>query len=500
MAFFFGDSFDLYSNAGGMTEAAAGHWDASSLNPGSSGFTTGRFAGSRAWNCSSSTRMEKTSGQNDAVHHIVFATAIAQNLGGTNNGLFFTVYDGATAQCSVVVRSDGSIIFTQGGSAGTILGTYNGAITTRDIWYAFEVEFVVHNTAGSVAIRKNGNIANDFFLGGLDTAVTANNYANKMGCGTQSGVAEYVDDILWRSDAVSVPWVGDIRCYPRMPLADVSKQFSFVNPPYNIVINSKFGAQSYAANFAKYARFTATFGGTVTGATVAFDVSGGGSTGNVRMALFAMNATGGVGTLLATSPEIIAPTNQVYTVTFPTPPRIERGQSYYLGMNQSASITSQTSSTANALENASSPYASWPVSNPTGLGNPGNLPGGLGVTITPTLNADALNEPQQDALTSYVYSTANGQSDLYTVAPIATVPLAILGITTRGYFQKSDAGTRNVAVQLKSGATTVQSASQSPATAVWGWIERTDVVDPATGVAWTPAGANNVQIGPVVTA
>lgn len=33
----------------------------------------------------------------------------------------------------------------------------------------------------------------------------------------------------------------------------------------------------------------------------------------------------------------------------------------------------------------------------------------------------------------------------------------------------------------------------------WGWLWRTDLVDPATGAAWTATGVNNATIGPVVT-
>jgi hypothetical protein len=110
-----------------------------------------------------------------------------------------------------------------------------------------------------------------------------------------------------------------------------------------------------------------------------------------------------------------------------------------------------------------------------------------------------VSEPQQDAATTYDYSSTVGQSDLYGISAIGSTPSSIVGVTTRAYAQKSDAGTRNVAVQLQSSASNVQSASTALNT-TWGWIARNDLVDPATGAAWTATGVNNAQIGVIVTA
>jgi hypothetical protein len=65
---------------------------------------------------------------------------------------------------------------------------------------------------------------------------------------------------------------------------------------------------------------------------------------------------------------------------------------------------------------------------------------------------------------------------------------------------KSDAGTRTMAVQVKSGATTVASPTVVLTTSGWQWAWRTDVTDPNTGAAWTPAAVNVAQIGPRVIA
>ena len=196
-------------------------------------------------------------------------------------------------------------------------------------------------------MRKNGNTSNDFSATSLNTRpVSSNNYANQLGIGQNSSVnLQRIDDLLWRSDASSVPWVGDIRCYTRMPASDASVQFT-------------------------------RLGG-------------------------------------ATMPAV-------------------------------------------------------------------------------------LSETQQDGATSYVFDANVGDADFYTVGTIASTPALVVAVTTRGFLQKSDAGAKGAAVQIKSGGTTVASTATLLSSS-FGWLWRTDTLDPATGTAWTATGVNNAQIGPIVT-
>ena len=120
--------------------------------------------------------------------------------------------------------------------------------------------------------------------------------------------------------------------------------------------------------------------------------------------------------------------------------------------------------------------------------------------VTPEINADAVSELQQDAAYSFVYSSTNGHADFYSIGSIGVVPAGTLGVVTRGYFTKSDAGTRNATVQVKSGGTTVQGVSTTFVPGVWTWVGRADLTDPATGAAWTAPAVNNINIGPVITA
>jgi len=497
MSFFFGDSFDLYASP---DDAAKGYWDATSINlTGFSVLTAGRFSNSRAWNWSSSSRLDKVSSQNDAVHHFVVAFETT-NFSGTSLGFYIQLFDGTTAQCTVVFRNDGAILLTSGGPTGTILAAYTGAFNVQNVWFAYEIEVVVNNTTGSIAIRKNGNPSNDYFLGSLNTRNSANNYANKLQLGAQSVGAHIIDDFLWRSDAASVPWVGDIRCYTRRPTTDATAQFSRTSSASSAVLWTGVNVQqNFGANFATYMKFVAPYSGLLS--AVIFPSSTGG-TGHLKAAIFSdVNNT--IGTLLATSVELTNPATGNITLTFSSPAYVTGGQSYWVGYN-----CDNTSIQLNVRNNpaecpaiiyiSTSSYSSWPVSNPGGTVGSGNIPG-VTLAFTPQANADAVSELYTDNLSSYVYSSTNGQFDLYAIWATGVVPVSTIGVVTRGYFTKSDAGTRNATVQLKSGGTTVQGVDTALNT-VWGWIARTDLVDPATSAPWTATAVNGVNIGPKVTA
>jgi hypothetical protein len=63
-------------------------------------------------------------------------------------------------------------------------------------------------------------------------------------------------------------------------------------------------------------------------------------------------------------------------------------------------------------------------------------------------------EGQQDGTASYAHDSTAGHADFYGFSPLNPVspPSSIVALTTRGFFEKSDAGSRSGAMQLKSGA------------------------------------------------
>jgi len=488
MPWSFGESWDCYANS---TDGLLGYWDGGNATSSFAQLVSGRFAGSQAIQVLSggvgAHAFFKSSGANDAVHHLIVAYRQTSSIAGTSLGWFFQLLDGTTAQCSIVFRSDGTLLLASGAPNGTVLATYAAAVTAINTWFAFEIEVVIHNTAGSITVRKNGNTSNDFTQGSLNTrGGTANNYANRLGVGTYNAVSLNIDDILWRSDTASVPWVGDIRCYARMPVADVSVQFAHT-PSTSAASGAAYVAPApRSANSGSMTGITATYTGTVATATISFNAV---VAGNVKAAIY--DTTRQI--VLATANMIVNPVVGNNTVTFPTPLPVVKGTVYYLAVNQDATQTYNcTGASGNFF---TTPFASFPAASPT-------LSSGAGpwsfLNITPTVNAEMVNEPQQDGATTYVYDATPGHADLYTVASIPSTPIATIAVTARAFMQKSDAGTRLATVQLKSGATTVSPTAAVLNSSSWGWVWRTDLTDPNTGAAWTAVAVNAAQIGPVV--
>jgi hypothetical protein len=393
-----------------------------------------------------------------------------------------------------VFRSDGAILLTSGAFSGTTLATYTGAVSAQNTWFAFEIEVVINNTTGSMTVRKNGNTSNDFTLGSLNTrGGTANNYANRLTINQQVSINnQLLDDLLWRSDAASVPWVGDVRCYTRMPASDAAVQFSRNPATPTIITEAANSSTSIVVGTAYYSRsVTVPYDGTI--GSLALQMSAG-YTGNMKCTLFGSIA-GRPGAVLGSAMTISNPITGANTFTFSTPVVVSKGQTVFVGVcSDTAAASALASFTGgNGFTNTGT-YAAFPVANPaTGAGN------GPQATLTLTVgsNATLVNEAQQDGATSYVYDANVGDADFYGIAAAAGTPASVIGVTTRGFVQKSDAGTRSGAVQLKSGGTTVASPTTALASS-WGWLYRTDQTDPATGAAWTPTGVSNVTVGPIV--
>ena len=443
---------------------------------------------------SSSTTWIKTSGVNDAVHHFVVSFQQTSVITGSTLGLYFELFDGATAQCSVVFRSDGAILLTSGGPAGTVLATYTGAFSVANTWYAFEFEVTINNTTGSFAVRKNGNNVNDFSATSLNTRPTStNNYANKLQVGSQTAGSHVMDDLFWQSGAAAGSWLGDIRCYTRMPVSDQSVQFSRAPATQTMTITGNVTTTGGASGTAYYTPFVPTFSGALGSASVTISAS---VTGHMVAAIYSNSGGGTPGSVLATSNVVTNPVAGANTVTFASPPTVVKGTTYWLALDQDAAITYACGSGTAAMTN-STPYGSFPIANPTGFSSGFRSVTGS-VTFTTNTNADYVSEAQQDGLTTYVFDNVAGHADFYGLSALGSTPAAIIATTVRGYAQKSDAGTRTAAVRLKSGATTVASPAQTLTPSVFQWLWRTDLVDPNTGAAWTQAAIDAAQIGPTV--
>jgi hypothetical protein len=485
MTYCFGDGFDLYASA---ADAVPSYWDSVSGAP--TMVAPGRFGGQAIQFGSSGLFWTKASNVNDSVHHFVCAYRQTQAISGNTLGLNFQLQDGTTNQCAVVFRTDGAILLTSGSAGGTVLATYANAFTLVNQWFAFEIEVVIHNTAGSFAVRTNGATSNSFSATSLNTrGGTANNYANKLILEVQSFVGyPQIDDLLWRSDASSVAWVGDIRCFTRMPASDVSAQFARApNPATALPTNASSSTTAKAANNGMMGVFVAPLSGTIASGTVQISIGG---TGNMKAAIYDATRT----TVLATSNAVVNPVAGANPITFGTPPTVTKGTTYYLAVDQDFSITYNFGNNGFIFTTT---YASFPATAPvTTSGSPGTV---FTLSIATTINADAVSEAPQDGASTYVYDSTVNDADFYGIASIGVTPALTVAVTTRGFVEKSDAGSRSGAMRLRSGTTTVTTGSAVLSTS-WTWMWRTDTTDPNTGSAWTSAGVSAVNIGPQLTA
>lgn len=487
MSYIFGESWDCYATVADM---ALGYWDSGN----NASLIAGRFVGSQAmsWGSSATTALVKSSAVNDAVHHIVVAFRQTQAVSGTSLGLYMQLSDAATNQCCIVFRSDGTVLLTSATPVGTVLATYSGAVTAVNTWYSFEFEVVIHNTTGSFKVRKNGSTTDDHSTTGINTRPGANSYANKLTIAMNTSVASHqLDDLLWRSDAASVPWVGDVRCYTRMPASDASVQFAKSPAASPAGFGGIFSSTNTANGTAVYSTCTPLYDGVVSSAYVTMLT---GFTGNMKCSLFAGSGTAPT-TVLGSATPIVNPVAGVNTFTFSTPVPVVRGGTYFIGFAPDAAGGAYQTGAASGSRNSSTSYASFPVANPTTSSTSAIV---AAIIITPA-NYAVVNEAQQDGTTSYVYDAVAGHADFYTVAALGSTPASTVAVTTRAFVAKSDAGTRTGAVQLKSGGSTVASPTLALSTS-FGWTWRTDTTDPATSTAWTAAAVSACTIGPAVIA
>lgn len=490
MTWNFGDGFDLYATA---TDMINGYWD-SGTNIGNVSLVAGRFSGSRGilTSFASNVFLVKSSGVNDTVHHIGVAANWPTFSGSTQN-LGLQLVDGTTAQCTIMFRTDGAIVLTSGGTAGTVLATYTGVAAAAGTWYGLEFEVVINNTTGSFTVRKNGNTSNDFTAAGLNTrGGTANNYANRLQIvsGTGGGTLPTLDDLFWSSGAATGSWLGDIRCITRMPASDVTAVFSkaptnFAQTPFTFGTTTTYGNTT-----ARYTPIVAAYDGTV--GAISLSV-GTGFTGNLKCSAFNGTATGPT-TVLSSATTLSNPATGSNTITFPTPFTVAKGAQYWIGFETDVSASFNTGGT-NTGRSSTTAYTSFPVASPTVAND--NAPV-CSWTITIGTNNCLVNEAQEDGLTTYVYDSTVNDADFYTIGTIASTPLTTIAVTTRGYMQKSDAGSRTAAVQLKSGTTTVATPTLTLSTSGFLWAWRTDLTDPNTGSGWLSAAVSAINVGPLV--
>lgn len=498
MAYTFTDGMDCYA---ALADMILGYWDSGSV---AGSIQAGRFTGSRAVRFTNASNtiaaVQKSSGQNDPVHHIHVAIQQGAALTGTNVGHWITLSDGATAQCSIVFRSDGTILLTSGASNGATLTTYASAITATATWYSFEFEVVVNNTTGSFKVRKNGNVTEDFTATGLNTrGGTVNNYANRLGMGSAVSQLHDVDDFVWKSGAAAGTWIGEVRCRTRYMNGDSGSPMWTRSGTGAALAQSIITTNTTTGCAAGVARVTGPITVNYTGTIASLSVGLTTPAGNVKVAAWADNGAGTAPTTILGQSAGQAAISGTNVCAMVTPFAVTAGQRIWVAANFDAPSTMRFDAVSAGTLVMNVAYASFPQASPTMSGSGANL-GGTLTWSAATGNYQMISERQQDGASSYNYSSNVNDIDRFTIEAIDVTPASTFATTLRGLLQKSDAGTRNTQLLLKSGATEVNTGSAALGAAVWGWQYRTDETDPATSAAWTATAVNNVLPGVQTTA
>jgi hypothetical protein len=227
MSILLADSFDFYNTGTDMTYVGS-PWVSTAA--GVNGSLTPYGAGQSAAMGNSTFTSVPLS--NEATIYASFNIMTTTTFtGGSTSGFMLTLFDGTTAQVSLLWAYDGNLYaYTNGGlftGIGSVISNLGPHGMAPNSWCHWQVKAVINNVTGSLELRKNNNTVNDFTLTGINTRNgTANNYANKimMTCG--AAFLWYMDDVFCNSGSGAAPntWPGQLRGVQLMPSADTAQK------------------------------------------------------------------------------------------------------------------------------------------------------------------------------------------------------------------------------------------------------------------------------------
>jgi len=494
MSWIIGDGFDYYGN---NTDVSRSVWD---LVNGSLQTTT-RFNLGQSWalGFSQTQALYKVIPTNESTIYVNFAHWRQGALSGSATDFYIAYRDAGTVQCSVVFQQDGTIVFRRGIDTGTVLATFNAAFVAQ-LWAHFQIRVVIDPAAGSISIRKNGQTTDTWSATGLNTRSTANSYANQMAFAT-GNANSFFDDVLIFSGSGAAPntWVGDVRAICLMPVADTGQKQFAVNTPSTVVMQpGTSGSNTCNPNIVYF--YGGTTGASPSRAGTVTKVSyfiNGAVTGHFRVAIYdATGALGAPGALLGQSAELTALTASSYNdfIFSPGVP-ISALRLYYIALIADVSLSVTGTGFANQYTLART-YASGFPNPATGAAISNFIQPAPVLTVSG--NSWAVSEALANGDTDYVFDATVNDEDLYAMDDLPVTPIAIIGVQSRIYVKKSDAGTRQAQLRISSAGTEVGGVDTVLGT-TYVYLNRIDTVDPATGLAWTLAGVNAVLVGQKVT-
>ena len=422
-----------------------------------------------------------------------------------------TLYDGASAQCSIVINQiTGIISLRTGATNGATISVSGSALTAgQAVCVAFDITI---DTAGAYQVWVNN--ASVFSGTGNTKGGTANAYVNFIGLGypltiaTVGGAIGTVDfSNLFINDNTGSTNNAVLLTSPVLQtdfaLADSSVQFSqvaFTLGQY-WVSNTAFAGTNVvtawaapSANTLFLRPFTPAVDGALNGVSCIPEASSVGA--NYKAVLYADSA-GAPGALIATGAQTTgAAAGAVLSSLFGSGQALTGGTQYWLGFITDTSVALWLADTSTTGRSVSNTYGSG-APDPAGsmaTGQPDWLIWGFGTAAA--ANYVAVDGNPSVGL-AYNQSSTPGQTDLYTFS--GTIAGQVYGVGVSILASNPGGGARTGSSVISSSGTV--SAGNNPgwspgATPIWQdtWVP----LDPHTGAAWAPSAVNAALGGPTV--
>lgn len=492
MALLFMDGFDLYSVS---SDTVLGRWTTLS-NTGSSNILTGRYSGS-CLQFTSVSNLNIAKALPTTYSTLVLGVAIKTNL-AASSFTCFSFYDtvGGTAQTSVCIQSDGSIVVKRGTSAGTTLGTSAAGVIASNTWAYVEAKILFTTGAtGTYEVRVNGT--------NVVSGTSATTAASTTAIGafdlrvTNSSLTAYWDDLYLcdTSGAANNNFLGDSRIETVFPTADTATK----NFPTAVTYAGQVTASSVIAvpsNTLTLYTMTPAVSGNVSSIVFTTTNTGGSATGKIKGVVYA-DSSGVPGARLAVSTELVGIANASdNTLSFSSPPAVTAGSTYYFGVLTDTSLTWVSALTnGGVFSKSSQTYSTGPVDPaPSSMTSSTNNYKMWAVITSASANFACVKETAGDADASYIQATAASTEDLYSHAALSSTPASVAAVQLVSLVRKSDAGPRTVTNQLKSSSTDQAGTTWYPGGS-YQYFSDIYPTDPATSAAWTGSGVNSATYG-----
>lgn len=396
----------------------------------------------------------------------------------------------------VITAYRGMTTSGSGYGGGTSIGASSAGAFPSASWNYIEIKIFISATVGTVDVLVNG------------VSVLALTGQNTKGSGSSSDIGQIgykplngssvTFDIchIYVSDNVGAApqntFLGDVRVQTVRPVSNGTVDFT-ATPGNSTFMSGDVSGGTNSANVIRYVRVVAPASGTLASLVLQ---TGSAGTGNWNLALYS-DVSSQPSALLGTATAAASWSSGTNTLTVAGGPAVVSGAFYWIALISDALIGIRNSDSGLTAFTQNQTYGSGFPNPAASLSGSGVIRVAMNVTQTANWENESTNVP--NTTTAYNYSTTVGDQDLFNMGPMDPTLTTVFGVAVKTAVLKTDAGAKSAAVAVKSGATT----NLGPSTALnlaLRVLEEMHQTNPDTGIAWTPAEVNSMQVGYEVTA